>query len=96
MVETTLAVGDLIYAIPSLYHSLQGPIALITILIGAGAGAFSLHKGVGKAVGKVVGGIALASLVFGGASLAHSINETVNNHSAGGPVLIDSGWNWTE
>jgi hypothetical protein len=92
MVETTLAVGDLIYAIPTLYHDLQGPIALITILIGAGAGAFSLHKGVGKAVGKVVGGIALAALVFGGASLAHSINTTVNNHSGGGAILFDTGY----
>jgi sulfopyruvate decarboxylase TPP-binding subunit len=94
MVETTLAVGDIINAIPSLYHSLQEPIALITILIGAGAGAFSLHKGVGKAVGKVIGGIALASLVFGGASLAHSINMTVNDHSTAGWFLTDTGTDW--
>jgi sulfopyruvate decarboxylase TPP-binding subunit len=92
MVETTLAVGDLINAIPSLYYQLQMPVAVITLLVGALAGAFSLHKGVGKAAGKVVGGIALASLVFGGLSLAHSINATVNLHSGGGPVMVDTGY----
>jgi len=92
MVETTLAVGDLIYAIPSLYRQLQLPVAVITLLTGAIAGAFSLHKGFGHAAGKVIGGIALAALVFGGLSLAHSINLTVNNHSGGGPVMVDTGY----
>jgi hypothetical protein len=93
MVETTLAFGDLITAIPTLYFQLQMPVAVITLLTGAVAGAFSLHKGVGKAAGKVVGGIALASLVFGGLSLARSINATVNTH-AGSPVMIDTGWGY--
>jgi hypothetical protein len=92
MVETTLAVGDLITAIPSLYYQLQMPVAVITLLVGATAGGFSLHKGVGRASGKVVGGIALASLIFGGLSLAHSINTTVNMHSGGGPVMVDTGY----
>jgi hypothetical protein len=94
MIETTLAFGDLINTIPNLYFQLQMPIAVITLLTGAAAGAFSLHKGVGKAAGKVVGGIALASLVFGGLSLARSINYTVNTHSGAGPVMIDTGWSY--
>lgn len=81
--------GDIVDAIPILYQQMQLPIGLITIMIGAVAGAFSLHKGVGKAAGKMVGGIALAALVFGGASLAHSINITVMDHG-GGAMMIDS------
>lgn len=94
MIETTLAVGDLVQVIPNLYHALQLPVAVITLLTGAVTGAFSLHKGVGKAAGKVVGGIALASLVFGGLSLAHSINATVDNpvNSGNGPVLFPTEW----
>lgn len=92
MVETTLAVGDLITAIPTLYYQLEKPVAVIILIVGALAGAFSLHRGVGRAAGKVVGGIALASLVFGGLSLAHSINATVNMHSGGGPVMVDTGY----
>jgi hypothetical protein len=92
MVETTLAFGDLITTIPALYTQLQLPVAVITLLVGALAGAFSLHKGVGRAAGKVIGGIAFASLVFGGLSLAHSINYTVNSHSYGGPVMVDTGF----
>lgn len=90
MVET-LAMGDLIAAIPNLYHSLQLPVALVSLITGGVAGAFSLHKGVGKAAGKVVGGIALASLTFGGLSLAHSINYTVNVHS-GTPVMLNTSY----
>ena len=92
MVETTLAVGDLITAIPNLYYQLQMPVAVITLIVGAVSGAFALHRGLGRAVGRVVGGIALASLVFGGLSLAHSINATVNMHSGGGPVMVDTGY----
>jgi hypothetical protein len=93
MVQTTLAMGDLIYAIPNLYHQLQLPVAVVTLLVGAVSGAFSLHKGVGKAAGKVIGGVALASLVFGGLSLAHSINYTVNMHGGTGPIMLNTGWN---
>jgi hypothetical protein len=81
--------GDLIWAIPSLYSQLQLPVAVMTLIIGAVSGAFSLLKGFGKAAGKVVGGIALASLVFGGLSLANSINNTVNIH--GGGVMMPTG-----
>lgn len=86
MVETTLAFGDLITAIPTLYHQLQLPVAVTMLLVGAVSGALSLHKGIGKAAGKVVGSIALSSLVFGGLSLTQAINQTVDTHS-GQPIL---------
>jgi hypothetical protein len=94
MVVTTLAVGDLIFAIPNLYHRLQLPVGVIMLLTGAVSGALRLHSGVGKAAGRVVGGIALTSLVFGGLSLAHSINMTVNDNSFSGPVLVDTGYQY--
>jgi hypothetical protein len=92
MVETTLAWGDLIATIPNLYYQLEKPVAVILLLAGALGGAFSIHKGFGRAAGRVIGSIALASLVFGGLSLAHSINYTVNMHSGGGPVMLDTGF----
>jgi hypothetical protein len=82
--------GDLIWAIPNLYYQLQLPVAVTTLIVGAVSGAFSLHKGFGKAAGKVVGGIALASLVFGGLTLANSINQTVGIH--GGPIMTPTGF----
>lgn len=92
MSQTTLALGDLIFTVRSLYFQLQQPVALITLLVGAVSGAFSLHKGVGKAAGKVIGGVALASLIFGGLSLARSINYTVDSHSGAGAPILDTGW----
>jgi hypothetical protein len=80
---------DLITAIPALYHQLLLPVSVIMLLTGAVSGAFSLHKGVGKAAGKVIGGIALAALTFGGLGLTHALQNTVNIH--GGPVLVDTG-----
>jgi hypothetical protein len=82
--------GDLIFAIPRLYQDLQLPVGVITLIVGAASGAFSLHKGFGKAAGKVVGGIALASLTFGGLSLANSINQTVTDHVGPG-VMAPTG-----
>lgn len=92
MVETTLAFGDLIYTIPNLYRQLQMPLACILLVAGAVAGAFSLHKGFGRAAGKVIGGIGLAALIFGSLSLVHSINYTVNTHGGAGPVMVDTGY----
>jgi sulfopyruvate decarboxylase TPP-binding subunit len=86
MTESTLALGDLITAIPTLYYQLQLPLAVIMLIVGAASGAMSLHKGIGKAAGKVVGSVALASLVFGGLSLTQAINQTVDTHS-GQPIL---------
>lgn len=90
MVETTLAVGDLITAIPNLYYQLQKPIAVILLITGGIMGAFRLHRGFGHAAGLVIGGIALAALAFGGLSLAHSIDYTVNQHGFSGPIVNDN------
>jgi hypothetical protein len=83
MVETTLAVGDLVTAIPNLYNSLKVPLAIVSLIVGAGAGAFALARGFGAAAGKVLGGIAIAALIFGGLGLALSLNATVARHGGG-------------
>jgi hypothetical protein len=92
MVETTLGVGDLITAIPDLHYQLQKPITCIMLAVGAVVGFLALYMGVGHAAGKVIGGIAFASLIFGGLSLAHSSNYTVNVHGFSGPVMNDTGY----
>ena len=44
MIETTLAAGDLITAIPSLWESLKVPLSIVVIIAGIGAGiAGMLH-----------------------------------------------------
>ena len=47
MTETTLAAGDLLTAIPSLWESAQIPLAIIAIFVGGVAGAFALVRGFG-------------------------------------------------
>ena len=83
MVETYVAVGDLINGIPVLYESLKIPIAVICLIVGGVAGAFGLARGFGHAAGKVIGGIAIAALVFGGLGLALSLKTTLDRHSGG-------------
>ena len=83
MVETYVAVGDLINGIPALYESLKVPLAVLCLIVGAGAGAFGLAKGFGHAAGKVIGGIALAALIFGGLGLALSLKTTADRHGGG-------------
>jgi lipopolysaccharide export LptBFGC system permease protein LptF len=83
MVVSTLAVGDLITAIPALYESLRVPLAVIALIVGAVAGAFGLARGFGSAAGKVVGGIAIAVLIFGGLGIALSVKATVDRHGGG-------------
>jgi lipopolysaccharide export LptBFGC system permease protein LptF len=83
MVVSTLAVGDLIIAIPALYESLRVPLAVIALIVGAVAGAFGLARGFGSAAGKVVGGIAIAVLIFGGLGIALSVKATVDRHGGG-------------
>jgi hypothetical protein len=83
MVETTLAVGDLITGIPALYESLRVPLAVIALIVGGGAGAFALTRGFGSAAGKVLGGIAIAVLIFGGLGIALSVKATVDRHGGG-------------
>lgn len=80
---TVLAAGDLITAIPSLWQSLQVPLAIIAICVGSIAGAFSLVRGFGAAAGRVLGGIAIAAIILGGVGLAMSLKTTVDKHGGG-------------
>ena len=81
MVETYVAVGDFVTGLPALYESLKIPAAVICLLVGAVAGAFGLARGFGHAAGKVLGGIALAALIFGGLGIALSLKATADRHS---------------
>lgn len=83
MVETTLAAGDLLTAIPSLWDSARIPLAIIAIAVGGAAGAFSLARGFGAAAGKVLGGVAIAAVILGGVGLAVSLKGTVDKHGGG-------------
>jgi hypothetical protein len=88
MIETTLALGDLIAAIPALYEQAKLPLGVISLVVAAVSGGMALHRGVGTAIGKVVGGSAVAALIFSGLSLSNSITETVDGHS-GQPGILD-------
>ena len=83
MVETYVAVGDLITGLPALYESLKVPLAVIALIVGGGAGAFALAKGFGSAAGKVLGGIAIAALIFSGLGIALSMKATTDRHGGG-------------
>jgi hypothetical protein len=83
MMLSVLAVGDLITGIPTLYESLKVPLAVIALVVGAGAGAFGLTRGFGTAAGKTVGGIAIAALIFGGLGIALSLKATADRHGGG-------------
>jgi hypothetical protein len=91
MVETTLALGDLITAVPLLYKQLQLPLGIVSLIVAAVSGGMALNRGVGTAIGKVVGGSAVAALVFSGLSLANSISTTVNAHGGAGILDISTG-----
>lgn len=80
MIETTLAVGDLITAIPSFWESARIPLAITAIMVGGVSGAFSLVRGFGAAAGKVLGGVAIAAIILGGVGLAVSLNGTVDKY----------------
>lgn len=83
MVETYLAAGDLLTAIPSLWQAAQVPLAIIAIFVGAIAGAFALARGFGAAMGRVLGGIAVAAIILGAVGLAVSLKGTVDKHGGG-------------
>ncbi len=80
MIETTLAAGDFITAIPTLWESIRVPLAIVAIAVGGAAGIFSLHRGFGTAAGKTIGGIVLAVLILGGVGLAVSAKNSVDKH----------------
>jgi hypothetical protein len=52
MIETTLAAGDLLTAIPGLWDAARIPLAIIAIAVGGVSGAFSLTRGFGAAAGR--------------------------------------------
>lgn len=83
MLTTTVAAGDLLTGIPSLWESAKVPLAIIAIAVGGGAGAFALTRGFGAAMGKVLGGIAVAAIILGAVGLAVSLNSTVDKHTGG-------------
>ncbi|MCH9736842.1 MAG: hypothetical protein K0U78_20200 [Actinomycetia bacterium] len=83
MTETTVAVGDLFTAVPSLWQEAQLPLAMIAIAVGAVVAIIGLHRGFGTAAGKAIGGIALAVLILGGVGIAMSLKATVDKHGGG-------------
>lgn len=85
MIATSIAAGDLLTAIPSLWNDMRYPLAICLIISGIVGGIVSLHKGFGAAAGKLIGGIALAALALGAVGLTVSVENTVNRH--GGNVL---------
>ncbi len=80
MIETTLAAGDLITAIPTLWESLKVPLSIVVIIAGIGAGIAGMSRGFGHAAGRLIGGIALAAVVLGAAGLATSAKQTMDRH----------------
>ena len=80
MVEHVVAVGDLVTAVPALYEALKVPLGVLALIVGGAAGAFALTKGFGSAAGKVLGGILIAVLIFGGLGLALSAKATMDRH----------------
>lgn len=80
MITTTLAAGDLLTAIPSLWNDMRYPAAICLIIAGVGGAIFSIHKGFGAAAGKLIGAIALAAIALGAVGLTVSFENTVNRH----------------
>jgi hypothetical protein len=80
MMMTTVAVGDLLTAVPSFWENARVPFAVSTIMVGAVSGAFSLVRGFAAAAGRVLGGVALAAIILGGVGLAVSLNGTVDKY----------------
>ena len=80
MITTTVAAGDLLTAIPSLWNDMRYPLAICLIIAGIAGAIVSIHKGFGAAAGKLIGAIALAALALGAVGLTVSFQETVNRH----------------
>jgi hypothetical protein len=83
MVETTRAAADFVTAIPSLWEAIKIPGAITLIIVGLGGAIISLHKGVGAAAGKLLGGIMLGVVVLGAVGLMVSVKTTIDRHSGG-------------
>lgn len=83
MIETTLAAGDLVTAIPTLWESVKVPLAIVLIIAGVGAAIAGITRGFGHAAGKLIGAIALAAIVLGAAGLMTSTKESIDRHGGG-------------
>jgi hypothetical protein len=94
MVEMTLAFGDLLRTPVNLFYQAQWPLTLIAIGAGSASAVVALPKGLGKAAGRMVGGILIGAAILGGPSLTRSVNYTVNTHGGAGPVMLDTGWSY--
>lgn len=80
MIVTTLAAGDLVTAIPSMWNDLRVPLAIVAVMVGAILAAFGLHKGMGTAIGRFIGAVVLAALIMGSSGLIATVKQTVDNH----------------
>jgi hypothetical protein len=91
MVETTVAsnVANWPATIQALYSQLELVVGCLILAAAAVSAGLALRWGIGTAIGKLVGGCALAALAFGSLSLVQSIDFTVNSH-AGGTILNDT------
>jgi hypothetical protein len=83
MIETVFAAADFVNAIPSLWEAIKVPGAILLIMVGVGSAIASLHRGIGTAAGKLIGGIALGALALGGVGLMASIKTTIDHHTGG-------------
>jgi hypothetical protein len=86
MVETAIAAADIVNAIPSLWEAIKIPGAITLIFVGLIGAIISLHKGVGAAAGKLLGGIMLGVMVLGAVGLMVSAKTTIDRHTGG--VLV--------
>lgn len=83
MVETVMAAADLVNAIPSLWEAIRVPGAILLIMVGVGSAITSLHRGIGTAAGKLIGGIALGAVTLGAVGLVVSSKATIDRHTGG-------------
>ena len=83
MVQTVMAAGDLMTAIPSFWNDLRVPLGIVVIIGGTVAGIMKLTHGIAKAGGLIIGGFMLAALVWSGPSIAMSIKHTLDRHTGG-------------
>ncbi|MBU8819254.1 hypothetical protein KL864_25500 [Mycolicibacterium goodii] len=83
MTESYLAATDLVTAIPSFWESIKVPLSIIVIVAAVVAAIISIRKGIGSALGVLIGGIAIAALVLGAVGLTASFKETLDKHCNG-------------
>ena len=83
MIETVVAVGDLMTAVPSFWNDARWPLAIVVVAAGVWFGLTKLTHGIAKAAGLMIGACFLAAVVFDGPNIAMSIHHTLNRHTGG-------------